>query len=60
MINPAWIDGLQFPFAITIPATLFYILKARELTVNSPQDSIPAAIVAWMKSDLRYKGWFRS
>lgn len=59
MVEADWADNVQFPFSVILPATLFYVLRAREIQFESPENLVPADIVNWMKSDLRYVGLFK-
>lgn len=55
---PDWIDGMQFPQSVTIPAAYIHLVGSREISILSANDQLPAVVLNWMKNDLRYRTWF--
>jgi hypothetical protein len=59
LVKPTYGPAATFPISIRIPIQVALELGVpRVVAIQSAEQELPEALVAWFKNDLRYRGWF--
>lgn len=58
-IKPTWSAQMRFPRVIRLPVQIANVLHPgqREITIQKPEQDVPALVIQWMQGDPRYRTW---